>query len=34
MVRFGTDKLKSLFAAMGSEEQIESKQVTRSITMA
>lgn len=34
MVRFGTDKLKALFSAMGSEDQIESKQVTRSITMA
>ncbi len=34
MVRFGTDKLKALFSAMGSDEQIESKQVTRSITMA
>ena len=33
MVRFGTDKLKSLFASLG-DEQIESKQVTRSITMA
>lgn len=33
MVRFGTDKLKNLFASLG-DEQIESKQVTRSITMA
>jgi preprotein translocase subunit SecA len=33
MVRFGTDKLKRLFANFG-DEQIESKQVTRSITMA
>lgn len=33
MVRFGTDKLKTLFASLG-DEQIESKQVTRSITMA
>ena len=33
MVRFGTDKLKSLFSSLG-DEQIESKQVTRSITMA
>lgn len=34
MVRFGTDKLKVLFSSMGSDEKIESKQVTRSITMA
>ncbi|MCF0246313.1 MAG: preprotein translocase subunit SecA [Ileibacterium sp.] len=34
MVRFGTDKLKALFETLGSDEQIESKQVTRSITMA
>ncbi|UNT97012.1 preprotein translocase subunit SecA [Allobaculum mucilyticum] len=33
MVRFGTDKLKNLFKSLG-DEQIESKQVTRSITMA
>lgn len=33
MVRFGTDKLKALFSSLG-DEQIESKQVTRSITMA
>lgn len=33
MVRFGTDKLKNLFSSL-SEGQIESKQVTRSITMA
>ncbi len=33
MVRFGTDKLKRLFTNMG-DEQIQSKQVTRSITMA
>ena len=34
MVRFGTDKLKALFETLGGDEQIESKQVTRSITMA
>ncbi len=34
MVRFGTDKLKNLFSSIGGEEEIESKQVTRSITMA
>lgn len=33
MVRFGGDKLKNMFSALG-DEQIESKQVTRSITMA
>lgn len=33
MVRFGTDKLKNLFSSLG-DQQIESKQVTRSITMA
>ncbi|MDO4664113.1 MAG: preprotein translocase subunit SecA [Erysipelotrichaceae bacterium] len=33
MVRFGTDKLKNLFSSIG-DQQIESKQVTRSITMA
>ena len=33
MVRFGTDKLKKLFSSLG-DEKIESKQVTRSITMA
>ena len=33
MIRFGTEKLKNLFSSLG-EEQIVSKQVTRSITMA
>lgn len=33
MVRFGTEKLKNLFSSLG-DQQIESKQVTRSITMA